>query len=204
MSGQSFFIFEDDWRLADGDDGWMIPNSQGFQMTDTHIPITSLEQRRSDMIANLPINEELQDKLNQAFISTGLWPRHLRSNYFGEEGGARRGQVWEQEDEQALLLVRRICASANLEVVGPVMFANRSSGAAMSQFARMLRRDIPAGWDKSENNMLLRLYVEHGEVWDGYRNTFVGWDRFTEFELQLIHAIARKARDEGKGEEQEM
>jgi hypothetical protein len=198
MSGQPFIVFEDDWRLADGDDGWMIFNNQELHMTDAHIPMASLDQRRSDMIANMPINEEQQDKLHQAFLSTGYWPKHLRSNYFGEEGGARKGQVW----EQALLLLRRICPSKNLEIIGPAMFPNRSSGPAMSQFARMLRRGVPADWNKNENNVLLRLYVEHGEIWDWYRNMFVRWDRFTEVELQLIHAIATKARDEGKNEEQ--
>jgi hypothetical protein len=65
----------------------------------------------------------------------------------------------------------------------------------------MLRRGVPADWNKNENNVLLRLYVEHGEIWEWYRNMFLGWDRFTEVELQLIHAIATKARDEGKNEE---
>jgi hypothetical protein len=46
------------------------------------------------------------------------------------------------------------------------------------------------------------LYVEHGEIWDLYKNMLVGWNRFTEFELQLIHAIATKARDERSVEEQ--
>jgi hypothetical protein len=72
---------------------------------------------------------------------------------------ARKGQVWENEDEQALLLLRRICPSANLEIIGPAMFPNRSSGPAMSQFARMLRRGVPADWNKNDNNVLLRLYV---------------------------------------------
>jgi hypothetical protein len=91
MSRQPFIVFEDDLRLADGDDGWIIPNNQELHMTDTHIPMANLDQRRSDMIANMPINEEQRDKLHQSFLSTGFWPKHLRSNYFGEEGGARKG-----------------------------------------------------------------------------------------------------------------